>query len=680
MLQTCYLNQDEPMMKPFSSRDQLVEYHMAAQTTNPSELLFSTQLRLAPEAQPLRESAIDCIVERAVYAFGVDYRPTLDELCHSTVMRPDGKNQFLQRETIEAAIQRLISVNRVKYDESMSIRKYSLPDSVFRDLAHEYDEHKKKMARVISLAFSELDVSAGLVSLFVTCLYNIFSDLGAMYANVLVGTTKADSAAGHPSIKLAVEKVAKERSGDEKRQLGEALRRFISSNDPEAEHIKWVLGQNFYIAKSLGLDEGAQTLSRDAFAKASFYLDTNVALAALAPQAKHHNSFASFISACKALDVTLWVSGVSCRELEETARGAARLIRQVEKEIPDATAPKIDNLFWSIYKEEQGRNPDVDVYEVMSRFDDPSTQLQARYDVKYVDDRWFGDAENTRKTNLLANDVRTATEKKRRPKNKLACFHDALMLQWIELERKKHNPKTWLLTLDYSLPNTDSSSNSAATGLWVTLEAIVHWLAPYLTQPDQKRDFAALFSEMLRLQVLPQRRLFDLNDFRVLASMELQCKNLPPKDVEACVRRIHKLTTIIDPSTAEGRERLSHEIRKFMADPNREFRRESEDRKSQLEQVEERLEISLKNEKEANAKVVIYKVAIVMCIWITLSVISGGWLITRNPSQSIGDSLLSGIDFLLIVAAVVFGVGACWIGPRRLKTLPAVVRRIFGST
>lgn len=644
------------------------------------EILFSTQLRLAPETQPLRESAIDSIVERAVFTFGGGYRPTLDELCRCAIIRPDGANQLVQTTTIEESLVRLIETGRISTEASTTVPKYYLPTHIFDTLAHEVEEHKNKMARVIALAFDDNDAPPALVPLFVACVFDIFSDLGTIYAQVLVGVQQPNTVAAHPSINFAVEKAAKTRPGEEKHRLGNALRRFILSKDPEAEHIKWVLGQNFYIAKSLGLDEGAQSLSREAFAHGSFYLDTNVALAALAPHAKHHASFKSFISACKQLDVTLWVAGITCRELEFTARGAAKTIKEVEGEIPDETATKIDSLFWNMYREERSRNPGIDVFEVMGRLQDPGTQLRKSYGVKYVDDKWFNTNEYSPKTKSLVSDVRLATAKRARGKNYAAAVHDALLLQWVEIERVKHNTRTWLLTLDYNLPTKENSEHLSGAGLWVTLEAIVHWIAPYLSQADQKKDFASLFSEMLRLQVLPQRRLFDLNDFRVLASMELQCKSLPPKDVEACVRRIHKLTATVDPTTAEGRERMSHEIRKFMADPDREFRKESEQRKSQLEDVERRLDRSMKKEKSDKRRILIYKVLIVILLWVTFLAIASIWLTARNPSLGIVDAMLNGTSFLVVISAVILAGGGCWIGSRQLRSLPALARRFFGGS
>lgn len=122
-----------------------------------------------------------------------------------------------------------------------------------------------------------------------------------------------------------------------------------------------------------------------------------------------------------------------------------------------------------------------------------------------------------------------------------------------------------MLTADLTLPRSVSESNKPVT---ITLDALLQWLSPIVNQPNALRS---VFAEMIKSKILPQERFFKAGDFRVFAMLQMQCRDLPDKDVTDCIRYIAHNAPDLDPNKAEDREKLALYVQRFFSDPSREY-------------------------------------------------------------------------------------------------------------
>jgi len=101
---------------------------------------------------------------------------------------------------------------------------------------------------------------------------------------------------------------------------------------------------------------------------------------------------------------------------------------------------------------------------------------------------------------------------------------------------------------------------------------------------------------------LPKESFFDLRDFLVFSELEMSCKELPADDVEECIRYLKLNAPNLDPTKAEDREKISHEVSKFFADPSRKYKKELLRLKSEIEKRDEKI-MKLEDEQKRHVKI-----------------------------------------------------------------------------
>ncbi len=351
---------------------------------------------------------------------------------------------------------------------------------------------------------------------------------------------------------------------------------FFADEHPEFAALKWNLAQNYFVAKCLGLDPSGRLLSKEIFADADIYLDTNVLIQALEPGAKHHQSFEVLSRACTDLNIRLHACQISVDELRKVVSYEREAIEKVVDKIPDATAHKVKGVLFPIYYEQKqaGQEPNFD--DIFEYFAEPTTALRTFYDVKVVDDQWFVDNLAAADTDQLAADIKKAYENRPwRHKSKNAADHDALLLRWVRRERETNNLNAWIVTLDHSLPNFVSPSPQGEIPLAIRLDTLMQWLSPIALQADEGQDRAAvIFSDALKYNLLPQESFFELRDFLAFAEWEWETKELPAEDVEGCIRCVRTAAPHLNPADPGDREKISREFNKFLRDPGRKYKGE----------------------------------------------------------------------------------------------------------
>lgn len=480
---------------------------------------------------------------------------------------------------VRQSLVRLAESNRLLTLPVVAPRRYRLSEEVRGELYQRQAQNEERLTRVTHKLFRNADDPGIYEEPFYNAISKIFSQLGETYVRCLQNDLSRAELLATPSVARVLQDLRRTRGNIDEGIFGEGMTTFFRDADPDYESIKWNLAQNYYVARALGFDPSGQILSRNIFAGATLFIDTNVILPALEPLAQHHKSFRLLKQACSELDIEISVAQLSLDELRHLVMKQRELIENVASEVPDALAGKVKGVFFAMYRDQIERTGRVDLNHLFDRFDNASSVLTDEYQVETIDSRWFDDAGNSNEVKALAEELRTESQNRRawHPKTLTAAMHDAVLLKFIEYQRQETNAKAWLLTLDHLLPEvgTNGLHGRRQGALAITLDAFLQWLSPISSISEiNEEQFANIFSEAVKYSLLPHDSFFELQDFIMFAQMELECKSLPPEDVEGCIRMLRAKAPELNPNSVVDREKLSYEIHKYFSDGGRKYKQE----------------------------------------------------------------------------------------------------------
>lgn len=653
-------------------------------------VLFSARIRFSPETQPVRDTAIDKIIEQNLLIADYDEGLTLQEIGEQGAVCFAGGTPAISRLDMQKSLERLVESNRVIASREQDQKRYRLSEQALQELWEAQRSTEARFSRVVGRLFKNAEEGfSAYATPFLECLCIVFSRLGETYVRLIKGEVGIDELLRLPRVLCALREVkAKYQSIDEP-LFEAAVFSFFRDSDPDYDAIKWNLAQNYYVAKALGLDPSGYLLSKEVFRNAVFYLDTNVIINALEPKARHHRSFEALSRACHQLQIGLNICQISLDELRYVVEGRRELIAKVADQIPDDTAPKIRGIFFQLYREQLVSTGTVDFDALFTSFDQPMENLAEPYGVELIDDLWFIEAEDQPETEKLLQAIRREYEAKRgRPKGKGPALHDALLLRWILLEREQTARNTWLVTLDTSLPSfLPQAGDAQVRALAITLDALLQWISPIVMYEDAD-EVAAIFSEAVKYQLLPQESFFDLRDFLVFAEMEWSCKELPAEDVEECIRYLRINAPNLNPSDPADREKLAHQMSKFFADPSRkykqevqrleaeraeredEYKRKLEERDKRIERLNrERVEQEQKKRKEALKKSARIRMGFVILLFLLYEAAAVYLAWQYGEGTTLFQKVINSWPFLVLGCAISVGLFRFILGKERIRAL-----------
>lgn len=560
-------------------------------------ILLSARIRFSPETQQVRDAAINRVIEQNLLIAQSDEGLTSAEIDEQGTVCFAGGIPAISRLDMQASLERLVESDRVIASADPDQQRYRLSQEALQELWQLQQSTEARFERIVSRLFQNAEQGpAAYATPFLECLCIIFSQLGETYVRIIKGDISHEDLIDSPTLLRALEETQQEYELIDGRLFEAAVFSFFRDSDPDCAAIKWNLAQNYYVAKALGLDPSGYLLSKEVFADAVFYLDTNLMIDAVEPKARHHRSFQALSSACRQMQITMSACQISLDELRRVSQSQREIIPKVVDQIPHDTAPKIRGLFFRLYQEELAAEGTVDLDRLFATFDHPMEVLAQSYGVELTDDVWFAEAENEPGTEEVLEAIRGEYQAKRgRRKGTAAALHDALLLRWIQLERERASRNTWLVTLDTSLPGfLPQQGQRPGRPLAITLDALLQWISPIAMRDGVEDDVAEVFSETVKYGLLPQETFFDLRDFLVFAEIEWSCKELPAEDVEECIRYLKANAPNLDPSDPVDREKLAYQISKFFADPSRKYAQEVQ----RLEAEKARIDHKYKRELE----------------------------------------------------------------------------------
>jgi hypothetical protein len=244
----------------------------------------------------------------------------------------------------------------------------------------------------------------------------------------------------------------------------------------------------------------------------------------------------------------------------------------------------------------------VNIDEVFTSFHSPMDNLKSLFEVQSEDDIWFDQAKGKKEIKKFAKILKDKyTSTRGRAKRDQAALHDAILLFWLKKQREEKGSNIWLITTDTTLPGS-LPPNTSSKSLAITLDALLQWISPIVVPEGEEDSFTAIFSEMIKYRVLPQEKIFTLEDFLIFHEMHLSCKELPAEDVEECIRYIKVNAPTLDPLNPADRETLFYEVSKFFTSPGRKYKTEIERLESENIKIKQEFEKKIEELKERYEK------------------------------------------------------------------------------
>ena len=560
------------------------------ETSLKRSVLLGARMRFSPAGANVREEAIQRILEQNLAA--AESTKGLTEAELRKVLDLGGNMPILRASDVTSGIERLKSLNRIievketgKIGYVLSLSAKAETEVIIKESEERYESVLKDLFKSAPGVINDYKTA------FLKLLCLVFSRLGDVYVKVIAGTHVKESFAEHQLLSSSIDEVLRSESVPDTEAFKYATNRFFRESSPKFDSVKWNMAQNYYITKALGIDEAAQMLSADILKGASFYLDTNVLIAGLIPEHRHHGSFQELFGACKTLNIKPKVTRITLEELKNVVSSHAELVRDVYDKIPGSTRSKVRSFLLEPYLVALAENPNLPLEEFLAHFRAPIERLQEVFDFELVDDEWFDRESRTKATDDLARELSLKYEQLRnRPKNKYLSIHDALLLRWVSQENESSKGKCWAVTLDLSLITYVSQKMIHDHTIIMTLDALLQWTTPQCAGTANEDRLAEIYSQAIKYQLLPREVFFDLRDFQVFADMDIETSLLPAEDVESCIRDIQTMGASLDPSKAEDREKIARTIQRYFVDPGTKYRKELERLIEQNKELTKRIE------------------------------------------------------------------------------------------
>ena len=520
-------------------------------------VLFSARIQYGPETQPIRERAIDRLVEQDLLISDSESGQNVDQIYNHGVRN----GLRIHRNDLGRSLERLKIAGRITECGVIKPISFRLAEPVAAELWTIQKASEQRIELVLRKLFETCPRGwKAYESSFTSCIATIFAELGETYARLLSGGVSKDEMLASPNISSAISKAILGDPSVDEGSLRNGVLHFFQDEDPEFGQLKFNLAQNYYIAKALGLDPNGTLLSREMLEGAEFYMDTNVLVTALAPHENNHTNFLALSRACLKLGVTLKFCQISLDELRNVVANQAQMIRRIDGRVSEECGQRIRDVFYVVYSHAKSAGGDID--SAFESFYNPVPILSS-YAAERVDSEWFVKECALIDQDPIFQQVHKATA---REKSNRVATHDALLLKWVHLQRESVSQKTWVLTRDRSLPKILTQSGRIA----VTLDALLQWIAPVAGE-EAAQSFAAIFADTLRHQLLPQENFLDVHDLGMLLDMGLTCETLPVEDVAGCIRHLKAFAPGLDPTNPSDREHLHRHISRFFADPGRQY-------------------------------------------------------------------------------------------------------------
>ena len=560
--------------------------------------VFGYRLMFSPETQPIKQTVIAQIVFTTLAESPNSNGESIGKLTAFGINGIKALN-FSIHET-RAALAGLVTEGLVEELVSRKKRRWRITTIGRKKITDDTAAANQRISSVIDSFFGPCTPITQYKSAFLECLGNIFDRFAQRYIDAFL----LESGATHAFNDDDIDAIANETIGRytdlSPEEFRSRLRRFLGEQHPDGDWLKWTYCKNYYSVRIIGAGAQADALSAEVFSGMTAYLDTNVLIGALDTSSSTHEAVNQVLSRFSQLGCSVAVLRVTIRELQDLARNQGEKLDAVLRQIPDALLDKTRGL---IARTEASHRKDPSCpspSEVLSDFENVDNLVADRLSIDVIDDDWFKSARDSQDMVDLANELRTHYNQSapfRRHKTDHAAKHDALALHWV-CKARMSGENCAFVTLDTSLPTFPLSSNGSSGIRFrtaITVDALLPWLG-MMSQDDE--GVSKAYTALLTNRLVPIRQAFDIQEFRMLAEIGMDCRHMPSKDVEQCLLYLRHEAKDADMRKAEDRERMHHKVKSFFSSPDRKYLSTISSLQEAVSEKDKKLEKVTRDKKE----------------------------------------------------------------------------------
>jgi DNA-binding MarR family transcriptional regulator len=529
------------------------------------KILLASRIRSTPEMEIPRQRAIEQMAESALFVVPAGQWVDVNTLI-SSLEELSGLST-LQVKTVVDALDRLAGKGRVEIRPSAHQYSYRLTSVAITELGREFEEASQRLDRVLAQLYDPIGARPqSMVAFFLEVVCDFFSHMGTQWAEYLDATKSRAPIQIEPVEKLIQKKI--EKFGFKNAERPDIARRtvyFFQHSDPDFAYLKFSLGQSYYVARLLGM-EGKDYLAEEMFAGKTLYLDSSVVIPALLSASRHYKVFRELQKVCKRLGIQLRVARPTADEIRGVAACQEQIAPSVYDQVPSSLNKVVRGDFFHTYVKLKASDPRVTPADVFKPFANLPESIRTELDAEIVDDAAFAQLAHAPKIEGVKQVFQSASEEFRHVKKfPNALTHDAVVFEYLKTSSEPSPDQTWMVTRDVSLPKAWSKLQSKTITIRaLLLDGLLQYVSPFILE-EHVRDFSELFSEAITHQLLPQRKLFDIDDFMLLQDLEIDCSKLTDDEVQEGLHRVKQHVLHGASYRQEDFQAAAYEFRKYFA-------------------------------------------------------------------------------------------------------------------
>lgn len=253
-------------------------------------------------------------------------------------------------------------------------------------------------------------------------------------------------------------------------------------------------------------------------------------------------------------------------EVRNVAAIQERLAPEVYDLVPEGLTKCVKGVFFKTYRSAKALKPELTFGEFFEPFQNLSAYLDL-LNIKVVDDARFEAFRNSSEIELVIETLqRSSEEHRKRQKYKNALLHDAVMFRYLRsITEENSSEKIWFVTRDISLPHAWSKFQTDRSDYrCFLLDGLLQAIAPFVSG-TVGTEVSELFGQVVATQILPQTRLFDVDDFKLFRDLEIDCREMDEETVQDALTSIKRHVLKGATYTRANLEESAYELRRVFA-------------------------------------------------------------------------------------------------------------------
>ena len=484
------------------------------------QVLYAAILRYSPEAGSLRERAIDRLVLVALVESSSLAALKIGQIQQLTRVAPGSPG--LRMEIIKQALHRLMTRQEVAQTLLRTKNVYHLTDAGRDDIDKAAESARQLfqpvLARMLQNTSDLCEIGQGEIVCrrFVS---ECFARFGQQIAKAVTGTFNGNQLLAAVDVEAAFVAATDSMtlSFDATQSLKARCIRFLRSNEPDDQELKFRLTQGYYVAQLLDINmHDFNPIADDAFRGAILYIDTNVLISRLLSD-ERARLFNELVRIAHILGIRLRVSRATVDEVRWVAAGRLTGLDKVIKLVPSEILARTHDPFLNAFIEARKLDLSVSVEDFRTRFDTIPEFLTAcgieLHDVTSED--IAGCRDISRECEVMSQAAIYARGYKKLYR---ACIHDVCHYLLVENERQNDN-KAWFLTLDKTLGRAATKLCGDKIPFCFPLVGFLQSVSPFVEAPEAQQSLVDWFSDILEGEVggLTRDSLFDLSELKLIS-------------------------------------------------------------------------------------------------------------------------------------------------------------------